>query len=233
MSAVPALVTLDVWRVPGRAVPGAVAHIALDRRPVRRAPGATFAKLLGTGRGETFGVRDAEPHRWALLACWSDAGAAEAFSRSPVARAWHERCEEHLRVDLRPVSSRGRWSGREPFGQPAPAPVDGPVAVLTRARLRAARAATFYRAVPPVAAALHQSVGLRVAIGIGEAPVGLQGTFSLWDDEAAVRRFAYERPEHRTVVEQTASVGWYAEELFARFAVVRARGRIDGQDLST
>ena len=40
---------------------------------------------------------------------------------------------------------------------------------------------TFWASVPPVADALDDSPGLMLRVGIGEAPVGLQGTFSVWD----------------------------------------------------
>ncbi len=71
--------------------------------------------------------------------------------------------------------------------------------------------------------------GLRLAVGIGEAPVGLQGTFSLWSDAAALQEFAHRRPAHTAVVARTATEGWYAEELFARFAVLDVRGTYAGR----
>lgn len=115
----------------------------------------------------------------------------------------------------------------------APPPTDGPVAVLTRARLRPAHAGTFWRAAGPIATELAGLTGPGrpwLAIGIGEAPIGLQGTFSVWPDAAAVRAFAYQHPAHVSAVRRTTEVGWYAEELFARFAVVGAHGTLDGRD---
>ena len=230
---VPELVTLHVWGVPARTVPSAVTAMAFGRRAVSRSADLTFFKLLGTGDGRTFTVRDADPRHWALLACWSDPRAVEAFERSPVARGWDARADaarggERLRLLMRPLASKGRWSGRAPFGDPQPQPYEGPVAAVTRARLRAGRAVTFWRSVPPVSARLAGSPGLRLALGIGEAPVGLQGTFSLWDSPAALRSFAYESPEHLEAIRRTASVGWYVEELFARLAVLEAHGSFGG-----
>ena len=71
---------------------------------------------------------------------------------------------------------------------------------------------------------LDDQPGLRYRIGIGEAPVGLQGTFSVWNDAAAVRDFAYALPAHRDVIEQTRARDWYSEELFARFALLEVTG---------
>jgi hypothetical protein len=225
---VPALVTLHLWRVED--VPRALLRMGLDRTRVRRTPGLRFAKLLGTGDGRTFTVRDADPHRWGLLATWTSAEAAQDFDRcSPVARAWQGLAAESWRAELRPVASRGTWSGRQPFGDPVPVRSAGPVAALTRARLRPSVAASFWRSVPPVSADLAGRPGLRAAVGIGEAPLGLQGTFSLWESGRAVREFA-RGPAHAAVVARTAPERWYAEELFARFDVVGSCGTLDGRD---
>jgi heme-degrading monooxygenase HmoA len=226
----PPLVTLHVWGVPRRGVPTALLRMATDRPALRRTPGLSFAKLLGTGSGRTFTVRDADPRHWALLAVWSDEAAADAFATSRLARRWGRTAEEQWTARLRPLATRGRWSRREPFGRPAPQRWDGPVAAVTRARLAPRRAATFWRAVPPVSADLHEGPGLRFALGIGEAPVGLQGTFSVWDSTAALNGFAYGRPAHAAVVRRTAEEGWYAEELFARFAVLSASGTVGGRN---
>ena len=227
---VPALVTLHLWRVEPPRVPAALLRMGRDRARVRRTPGLRFAKLLGTGDGRTFTVRDADPLRWGLLATWTSPAAAGAFEeRSPVARAWRRLAAETWRADLRPVASRGTWSGRQPFGDPVPVRSDGPVAALTRARLRPSAALGFWRAVPPVSADLRDRPGLRAAVGIGEAPIGLQGTFSLWESGAAVRRFAA-GAAHAEVVARTGPERWYAEELFARFDVVGTAGTLDGRD---
>ena len=227
---VPALVTLHLWRVTPSRVPRALARMGVDRPRVRRTPGLRFAKLLGTGDGRTFTVRDADPLRWGLLATWTSPEAARAFEqRSAVARGWRALAVEQWRADLVPVASRGTWSGREPFGDPVPVRSDGPVAALTRARLRPAAAPGFWRSVPPVSADLRQRPGLRAAVGIGEAPLGLQGTFSLWESGRAVRDFA--RGEaHAHVVARTGPERWYAEALFARFDVVGTAGTLDGRD---
>jgi hypothetical protein len=227
---IPALVTLHLWGVPASRLPRALLRMGLDRPHLRRTPGLRFGKLLGTGSGRTFRIGDADPGHWGLLATWDSAEAAAAFETGPTAHAWSGLCRERLRVDLRPLSSRGRWSGRRPFGQPTPFPHEGPVAAVTRARLRASRAVTFWRAVPPVSADLHRSPGLRLAVGIGEAPVGLQGTFSLWDSATALTDFAHRGGPHVEAVRRTAEVGWYTEELFARFAVLSVEGTFAGRE---
>lgn len=235
----PQLVTLHVWGVPPLRVPAAVWRMGSQRRPLRRTPGLRFAKLLGTGSGRTFAVRDADARHWGVLACWDSAHAATAFEDGPIVRAWDRGAHERLRVLLRPLAARGRWSGRAPFGEgrfgaaddPAAADgvvADGLVAAITRARIRPRRAAMFWRAVPPVSAELHRCEGVRLALGIGEAPLGVQGTFSLWTSVAALDGFAYRGPEHVAAIRRTAQTGWYAESLFARFAVLDVSGSYRG-----
>ncbi|HYN97550.1 MAG TPA: monooxygenase [Pilimelia sp.] len=230
--AAPGAVSLHVWRVPRRAVPAALVRMAADPRRLRAIPGLRFGKLLGTGTGDTFGPADADLTRYAALAVWADPAALARFEAGPVAGGWARLARHAATVHLAPLSSRGRWSGQDPFGPgPAPTPRPGPgeqgrrpVLALTRARLRPRRALTFWRAVPPVVAELRGAPGLLARFGIGEAPIGWQGTVSVWRDTADLVRFAYRQPEHRAVVTRTPTQGWYAEELFARFAVLGIRG---------
>ena len=79
---------------------------------------------------------------------------------------------------------------------------------------------------PPVTKSLHSKAGLVAAIGIGEAPLGLQGTFSIWIDSASLREFAYKDPAHAQVIQETKDRAWYAEELFARFAIIEEHGEL-------
>ena len=212
------LVTLHVWRVPRRRLGGALMRMAREPWRVRRLPGVRFAKLLGTSTGTTFGAGDVDPTRWAALTVSDDDVSAE------VHRAWAPIADGHARVDLTPVSSRGTWSGRTPFGEPRGGRTEGMVLALTRARLRPVRALTFWRAIPPVVAELAAAPGLLARFGVGEAPVGWQGTVTVWRGAADLTAFAYRQPEHRAVIARTPTDRWYAEELFARFAVLGISG---------
>jgi hypothetical protein len=199
-------VTLHVWRVPRRRVGAAMLRMAFARR---HGDGIRFAKFLGTGTGMGFGPGDADLTRYAALVVSDEYVELPGWDRLAAAKAT---------VDLVPLHSRGTWSGRTPFGV-TKAEKGGMVLALTRARLRPARALTFWRAIPPVARELAAAPGLLARFGIGEAPIGWQGTVSVWRDAADLTRFAYRQPEHRAVIARTPVARWYAEELFARFAV--------------
>lgn len=222
------ITVIDIWRVKTWAIPLAFFYMAWHRKIRRR---ATFVKLMGTGAGKTFTPRDADLHQWAVLTVWPDAQAAQDWSKSPEVGSWNRISNEHASIMLRAISSQGTWSGRQPFEVGSPAN-NGAVAAITRARIKNRHGRFFWRSVPPVTAALHSSPGLIAAIGIGEAPIGLQGTFSLWRDGAALRAFAYQGAAHQEVIARTHDVGWYAEELFARFEVLSMRGQLQGQSLS-
>jgi hypothetical protein len=232
------VVTLQVWRVPLGRLPRALWRMARDRRRLRRTPGVRFAKLLGTAAG--FGPARADPTRWAALTVWVDPVAAAGVEDSPVARSWRALATAYCRLDLQTVTSRGEWAGREPFTPPGPdrAGAEGPVLALTRSRLRPSRAWAFWRAIGPVATAARVAPGLLAAFGIGEAPLGWQGTVSVWRRPRDLVEFAYRDPRHASVIERTPGQGWYEEELFARFTVTATAGNLDvigwtGQERAT
>ena len=205
------------WRIERRDIPWAVLRMGLDRRILRKS-GLHFWKLLGTGSGETFTINDANPYRWGLLMVGEQFPSLEHWNRRSVARKEFE---------LQPISVNGLWAGVNPF-QKMPS-IDGKnwngkVAAITRARIKWRHNRTFWRSVPPVNLALHSAPGLEQAIGIGEAPVGLQGTFSIWNSPQAIRDFAYRSPAHQEAIAATHRIGWYSEEMSSRFAVIKESG---------
>ena len=205
-------VTLHVWRVPRHRIGGELLRMALGPRRLRSLPGVRFAKLLGTADG--FGPRDADWTRYAAVVV--------ADREVPFAPPG-----DRARVELTPLHSRGTWSGRTPFDGFPRQKWDGLTLALTRARLRPAKAMTFWRAIPPVVAELDSAPGLLARFGVGEAPIGWQGTVSVWRNPTDLTGFAYRRPEHRAVIARTPGDRWYAEDLFARFAVRDLSGNRD------
>jgi ribosomal protein S18 acetylase RimI-like enzyme len=218
-------VTLHIWRIPTARLPRVLWRVALDRGRLRRTPGVRFAKLLGTG---TLGPTRADPTRWAAIIAWEG---QDEFSTTKVAGLWRSLATSYCRIDLETMSSRGTWAGRQPFTpareRPTRERTEGPVLAITRARLRPGRAITFWRAMDAVTAAARHAPGLLAAFGIGEAPVGWQGTVSLWRTLHDLVQFAYRHPKHRRAIEQTESRKWYGEELFAHFAVLDVTGDRD------
>ena len=211
------LVTLHVWRVPRRKIGAAFLRMARDPSRLRSLPGVSFAKILGTSTGANFGPNEADWTRYAAVMVWDGPPV-------DVDGGWARIAESRARIDLTPLTSRGTWSGREPFGVPESSKTDGQVLALTRARLRPSKALTFWNAVPPVSAELNTADGLQARFGIGEAPIGWQGTVTVWRSTADLVGFAYRQPQHRAVIARTPTDNWYAEDLFARFAIREISG---------
>jgi hypothetical protein len=155
--------------------------------------------------------------QWAILFVADD---LDVVASSRFTKAWQKRALKVEKLELNPVSSHGKWSRLEPFTiSPAPR-TGGPVVAITRARLKWSQAIRFWRSIPPVVEDLHKADGLLFSIGIGEAPIGLQGTLSIWSSERTLRDFSYKNAPHRRAIEDTAKYNWYSEELFARFDLV-------------
>ena len=213
------------WQIKHVNIPFALFRMAIDRTLLRRSNGVTFAKMLGCGKGETFTPSDADPTRWGCLVVIPENQLSE-LDDSRTIRAWRKKSVSEFRVVLDPIASTGMWSKQKPFEPSAPANFQGQVVAVTRARIKANQTMRFFKSVPPVTASLHSSPGLISTIGIGEAPIGLQGTFSLWESMQAIKDFAYKGAAHQKAIAQTSEFDWYAEELFARFAVREIRGKI-------
>ena len=209
-----------------KSIPFAFYSMAIDRIRSRKFTGISFSKLLGSGTGKTFTPSDADLTRWGMVVV-IDKSRVEAFDTSSIIANWRKRSLSEFRAVLSPISSHGLWAKENPFDFTAPlSNPDAQIAAITRARIKWSKNLTFWKSVPPVVLDLHANPGLVAAIGIGEAPIGLQGTFSLWKSASALRDFAYKGRAHQVAIEQTHSIGWYSEELFARFEVLEQRGEI-------
>jgi hypothetical protein len=225
---VPAVASFHLVR--HRSAWAGMGHLALGRRALGRVDGLQFWRLLGTGAGSSTGP-GADLARTALFAVWRDERAVDAFLGSDpwphAVESWH--------VRLAGLGGHGAWRGVPVLDRIAAADRDstsaaGPVAVITRADVRVRSWRAFRAAGPGVSEALHRAGGLLDVVGIGEAPVGRLGTFSLWRSAADVRAFAHGDEVHTRVVQATRDGRWYGEELFARFAPYGSAGTWDGRD---
>jgi hypothetical protein len=225
------IATLTLVSYPWRNSYAALVGMGLNRLLLRGVPGLRFWKLLGSAHGLAFGAWN--PRRYGLFTVWDSPAALDAFERdSPVLAAYRRRADELWTVRLKPISWHGAWGGADPFaGAVASAPLapdDGPLAILTRAALRPLRVRAFRATARQVNAELGQRPGLLAAIGLGEAPLLSQATFSLWASPRAVRGFAYSGPEHIAAMRRKERENWYSEELFARFLPIDAYGTWNG-----
>jgi len=223
------ITVIYIWQIQRTsiAVLRALRHMSADRRELKSDPAISFFKLLGTGSGETFTPRDADMFTWALLVTIEESE-LERFDQSENILAWRKIAHNEVRLIAQPLAAHGAWSGKNPFeySHEITPSWDGPILAITRAKIAWLKNFKFWSAVPPVTMSLKSNPGLIRAIGIGEAPIGLQGTLSLWRDGASLRAFAYQGAAHTRVIQATSEENWYVEELFARFALIEQRGEL-------
>jgi len=200
---------------------------------MRKLPGLTFYKLMGTGSGKTFTVRDADVHHWCVLSVWETPAESLRYLTSKPAQQWAKIAVTQANIELEPLSAKGTWAKQTPFGNPVPEKWDGLTAALTRASIKPRWWREFWRSVPPVSTDLNSTAGLITSLGIGEAPIGLQGTFSIWESNESITAFSSKQKPHAAVIARTHETGWYSEELFARFKVTKLSGNFAGLDFST
>lgn len=219
------MILVFFWKIKARYIPWAILHMGLDRLSLARRSDVQFWKLLGAGKGETFTPRDADILRWGLLVVVDK---DSEITNSKIIKRWNSKAQLQFTGQLSPISVNGAWSKKTPFHNLPLAAKDwsGKVVAITRARIKWRKNFIFWNSVPPVTASLHSSPGLISAIGIGEAPIGLQGTFSIWESGEAVKNFAYSGAAHKEAIKATHRHAWYAEEMFARFALVESRGSL-------
>lgn len=205
--------------------------MALARLALRRESRSLFWKLCGTGTGEGFTPR---PNWgvWAILVVWPDeATARDRVANGPVWQAWHAKARESWTVFLDPVSARGAWAGVNPFLPDTPAKAaNGPLAALTRASVKPARALRFWRRVPSISAMIGSDPNVAFKIGIGEVPLLHQVTFSIWPDTASMAAFARGDGPHGRAIAAVREGDWFAEELYARFRLLGTSGTWNGTD---
>jgi len=203
-------------------------QMPLAPRRLARAPGLRFFKLLGSGSGEGFSPWP----NWGVygfLGSWdSEAAARAGVAQTDALQAYRDRAAEHCTLYLRATRSRGAWSGAEPFPVNAEDAPSEPVAVLTRASIRPRKAWAFWRRERAISADIGRQTAVRLKIGLGEAPVLRQATFSIWTDRDAIAQFAARHPAHGEAARDAWRFGWFSEYLFARFRIVDAVGRWNG-----
>lgn len=218
----------------------AMSKMGRDHPHLRGVPGLNFYRLLGSGRGNDLGL-GVDVRRWARLAVWSSPAAFQLFEDSPWRQQELALTQESYTLVLRPTRWHGQWGGELPFGPPASPFASGPpetahqpepgrIAVLTRAAIRPAKLAAFWRSVPASQAGLQTQPGLLASVGLGEVPLLHQATFSVWQDTASMRAYAYQGAGHRGAIAQARRGHWFSEELFVRFAVLSGQGSWSGRD---
>lgn len=202
-------------------------RIAFSRWLPEKANGLRFMKTLGSGRDGGFGLAPSASHQ-GLFCIFSDLATANDFiAGSPLVRRYRARSDECLLMTLAPSTSRGSWDG---VGLAAgePVPQGAPVAALTRASIRPLSAPAFWRHAPGAQRDLAQADGCEIAIGLGEAPLLRQATFSLWRNANAMNAYA-RTGAHQDAIRAAWQHRFFSESMFVRFSPSSVQGSWNGR----
>jgi hypothetical protein len=221
-TAAPSTVTAVLILTEARAAAWAWSRLVRGPGMLRGTPGLGFAKVLGSGHEGGFGLRPSMT-RGGLFCVFETEAQAQAFvDTSALVQRYRNQTRELCSVILRPYSSRGTWGGMA-LPCSAAAPAGGPVAALTRASIRPLRAMAFWRRAPAAQAAMAGATGCQLGVGLGEAPLLRQATFSIWDSVQAMENYA-RQGAHLAAARAAQAGGHFTEAMFVRFTVRQLRG---------
>lgn len=197
------------------------------RLAMARVTDLSFWKLCGSGTGEGF-TPIPNTGVYAILCVWPDQETAiQRIGETSIFARYRKRAQEHWTVFLSPTSTRGAWSGTEPF-LPVAEPNSGPLAALTRATIKPGILAKFWGRVPDISAMIGSDPNVVFKIGIGEVPMLHQITFSIWPGATEMAAFARKGGPHAAAIQAVRDGAWFREELYARFAILGDTGTWGG-----
>jgi len=198
-------------------------RFVLGRWPLRHLAGLKFSRQLGSGFDGGFGLRPSGTRQGLFLVFENEGQADDFIHASPVMAGYRRHARELCCLKLRAYSSRGSWGGTG-LAVAAEVPDAGPMAALTRASIRPGRALRFWRLAPPAQAALEKVPGCRLAVGLGEAPLLRQATFSVWDSVPLMNDYA-RSGAHLDAIRTSQREGYFSESMFVRFIVLSISGQ--------
>ncbi len=207
----------------------AFAQMGLARPALARIPELRFFKLMGAGTGEGF-TPIPDTSAVAILTTWPDLETARRRTHETAVFArYHARATEAWSIHLMPRSAWGAWARRMPF-HPTKGDYGDAVVALTRATIKPTVLLKFWRRVPDISRAIGDDPNVIFKQGVGEVPWLHQMTFSIWPDEATMARFARADGPHARAIRAVRAGNWFAEELYARFAILASEGQWNGGD---
>jgi spheroidene monooxygenase len=212
--------------------------------PYKDVPGLTTVKVMGSGHGGGFSLRPSATHQ-GLICTFSHLDLALKFLDSPAVQAYRSRARECWTGVLSVLSARGHWdkqgwqvSSAQALGVSGDQASQGqgldgmahirPFAVLTRASIVPTKAMAFWRYAPAAQSDLGQAPGCLLAMGLGEAPLVRQCTFSLWQDTAAMLAYAHQGA-HQVASAAAYKHQFFSESMFVRMQVLQMAGVWQGR----
>ena len=197
--------------------------MGLARFGLKKVENLKFWKLFGSGTGEGF-TPIPNFSVYGLLCVWdNEKDARNAQQNAGLLKKYLSRASHTSTIFMKPVSSRGSWSGSQPF-IPKKEKSKEFVAVLTRATVRWSKLKSFWREAPSISNRIGTDKNVMFKIGLGEVPIRQQLTFSIWKNLTHMQKFAHQSGSHKDAILKVRDGDWFSEELYARFNVIEVKG---------
>ncbi|GGI26196.1 hypothetical protein GCM10008119_21450 [Pedobacter mendelii] len=187
---------------------------------------------MGSGKDARVDLSPDFKH-WSLLTTWDNKSDCDQFYKKSFPIKWFRFFGiEELTILLKPLSSHGLWSGKQPFIFEKSSKIqNGRVAVITRAAIHFNKVKEFRSNIKRAAISMRTAPGYIISAGVGENPFLDQATFSIWENLESMKNYAYKSFDHSDVIKLTRARKWYSEELFARFEIIDSKGSLNGQSI--
>ena len=163
--------------------------------------GLSFFKPLGTGSGNGFSIKP-DFSTFGFLAVFNSEEVAKEFLESESVKQYSNSSTSFSHVLMHTIKSHGEWSKQNPFEASNNFDKTKPIAVIKRATIKIKLAYQFWKNVPSVSKSMDNYKDLIFAKGIGEFPLLMQATFSLWASSEAMMNYAYQNPKHSEMVKK-------------------------------
>jgi len=213
-------------------------RLAQGGSALKQVEGLMFAKVMGSGHEGGFVLRPSPSHQ-GLVLMFDQRAQAEAFLNSDLCQTYKKNAREWFSATLMIDSSRGSWNAlswhptSEDRVQISKSIRDQlPVATMTRASIRSSSALAFWRYAPAAQADLQTAKGCLLAMGLGEAPLLRQCTFSIWEDTPSMVAYA-QSGAHHSAIKAAYKHGFFSESMFVRMKVLSMVGTWQGRAYAT
>ena len=130
---------------------------------------------------------------------------------------------------MKPVSSRGSWSGFKGWKLTKLDPNNQLVCVLTRATIKVRFIYPFFNMISKVLKDHNNFPGLLFSKGFSEIPFREQATFSVWENIDQMKQFAYSS-FHAMAIKITRKKKGFKEDMYTRFQPVATIGSWNGKN---
>jgi spheroidene monooxygenase len=206
--------------------------------------GLLFSKVMGSGHEGGFVLRPSPSHQ-GLICIFDRVSSVKLFLQSELIASYRSNAREFVWGMYSITSAKGSWDSVA-WGVSDASALDGvypsaeeddestTIAVLTRASIKPAHAVAFWRFAPATQKDLPAAKGCLLAMGMGEAPLLRQCTFSVWRSLDDVDSYA-RHGAHQKAIETSYRRDFFSESMFVRMRPLEIHGCWKGSaiDLDT